>query len=469
MATRKTPTRGAIPTATVGKKIIYDPIKPSGVSETPAASKNDAYAAYLEYAQAVAAQWTQQLGVTKTVDDVLAAGGSWAFDPSVDAGAYRNMTSAIVHPDIHPGGGPATSGSTAPSPVAAGPVVSYGQVDNGVSSLAGYGFGDSNRYTQGAPAGGYAQPTISGGGAGTAPGIPGAAATASTSTGSANTSGLSTAQRNAWAYLKGILDQYGLGSLSQFVITELTAGRSQDEIALDLQQTPEFKAAFPEIAARKAAGLPAISPGEIVSYRNSAVQLMRAAGLPQGFYDSPQDVQSLISSDVSLSELNDRINAAKDATYNIDPAAQARLYQEFGLAPGSGALAAFFLDDKKALPLLQRQVQAAQIGGAADQVGYGGLNNATALDLAQAGVTSAQARQGFNTLGMEGQLFTGLPGENAQGIGQGQQLAAQFLGNVDAQQAIERRRQSRQAEFTDGGAFAGTSKGLGGLSAADAS
>lgn len=280
---------------------------------------------------------------------------------------------------------------------------------------------------------------------------------------------LSTAQRNAWAYLQQLLDSYGLGSLSQFVITELISGRSQDEIALDLQQTPEFKAAFPEIAARKAAGLPAISPGEIVSYRNSAVQLMRAAGLPQGFYDSPQDVQGLISSDVSLSELNDRINAAKDATYNIDPAAQARLYQEFGLAPGSGALAAFFLDDKKALPLLQQQLQAAQIGGAADQVGYGGLSNDTALQLAQSGVTAAQARQGFNTLGGEQQLFTGLPGENATTIGQDQQLQAQFYGNVDAQQAIERRRQSRQAEFTDGGAFAATSKGLGGLSSADAS
>lgn len=383
---------------------------------------------------------------------------------------------------------PASFDQAASGSHSANPMRQYTQVDNGVSSLAGYGFGEGNRYTQGAPTGGYAQPTVTGGvtggGTRTAPGIPGSTPSFATSsagtgsgpvtggapgasTGAANTSGLSTAQRDAWAYLKGILDQYGLGSLSQFVITELTAGRSQEEIALDLQQTPQFKAAFPEIAARQAAGLPAVSPGEIVSYRNSAVQLMRAAGLPQGFYDSPQDVQNLISSDVSLSELNDRINAAKDATYNVDPAAQARLYQEFGLAPGSGSLAAFFLDDKKALPLLQRQVQAAQIGGAADQVGYGGLNNATALDLAQAGVTSAQARQGFNTLGMEGQLFTGLPGENAKGIGQGQQLAAQFLGNVDAQQTIERRRQSRQATFADGGSFAGTSKGIGGLGAAD--
>lgn len=362
------------------------------------------------------------------------------------------------------------------------PMRQYTQVDNGVSSLSDYGFGQ-NRYTQGAPQGGYTTGAGTGSGlnvpvhssitngtpaASTASGTPAATSTsASGASGSVSTAGLSTAQRDAWAYLKGILDQYGLGTLSQFVITELTAGRSQDEIALDLQQTSEFKTAFPEIAQRKAAGLPAISPGEIVSYRNSAIQLMRAAGLPQGFYDSPQDVQQLIGNDVSLSELNDRINAAKDATYTLDPAAQNRLYQEFGLAPGSGDLAAFFLDDKRALPILQRQVAAAQIGGAADQVGYGGLNNATALDLAQAGVTGSQARQGFNTLGMENQLFTGLPGQNETGIGQGQQLAGQFLGNVDAQQTIERRRQARQAAFADGGGFAGTSKGIGGLGAAD--
>jgi hypothetical protein len=307
------------------------------------------------------------------------------------------------------------------------------------------------------------------GSAGSAPGAtagtggtPGAAGASASSP-----AGLSAGQRDAFSYLQGLLDQYGLGSLTKFVVGELTAGRSQNEIALDLQQTPEFKQAFPEIAARKAAGLPAIGPGEIVSYRNSATQLMRAAGLPKGFYDSQQDFANLLGSDVSLSELNDRINTAKDATYNIDPAAQNRLTQEFGMTPGSGSLAAYFLDPHKALPLLQRQVQGAQIGGAADQVGYKDLNNATALDLAQAGISAGQARQGFNVLGNETQLFNSLPGEQGSTIGQGQQLAAQFLGNTEGQQAIEGQRRNRQAAFADGGGFATSQKGLGGLGTAN--
>lgn len=495
------------------------------------AAQKAAYAAYQEYIAASQTFWQQNGGLAPGAAlDPKAFGPAYQFDPSMSAATYQNITSAVRDETIAHATGVNPGINSTPPPQPAGssgvpPAVmqrTYQTVDNGVSSIAEYGFGNANSTGQGGPAGGYSDSATTYGGGTTNYGTPytgndprqgliqgaigspqaggissplaglgqfngqypntpvggpsttvtyGAEATAPTgSTGALDASNpnaasnLSGTQRDAYAYLADLLNQYGLGSLSKFVITELTAGRSQAEIALDLQQTPEFKAAFPEIEARKAAGLPALSPGEIVSYRNSATQLLRAAGMPAGFYDSPQDFQALLSGDVSLSELNDRINEAKDATYNIDPATQNRLSQEFGLHPGSGGLAAFFLDPNKALPLLQRQVAAAKIGGAADEVGYKNLNNATALDLAQAGVTDAQARQGFNTLGKESELFNGLPGQQQeQNIGQGQQLAATFLGNVDAEKTIEQRRQSRQSQFTDGGGFASSNSGLGGL------
>jgi hypothetical protein len=169
---------------------------------------------------------------------------------------------------------------------------------------------------------------------------------------------------------------------------------------------------------------------------------------------------------VSLNELNGRIQGAKEATYNMDPNTAARLAQDFGLTPGSGALASFFLDPTKALPLLQNQANAAKIGGQADNAGYAGLGNDTTLALAQQGVTQAQAGQGFNALAHEQQLFQGLPGEQAPTITQKTQLDATFSGNADAQSQIEQRRQARQAQFADGGAFASTQQGMTGLGSA---
>ena len=155
---------------------------------------------------------------------------------------------------------------------------------------------------------------------------------------------VTTAQTDAMQQIQAQLDAYGLGSLASFAWTEIQAGRSADEVARDLRKTPEFNNRFPGIAQREKAGLPAISPAEYVSYEKTATELMRAAGLPKGFYDSTDDFTTLIASDVSPAELNQRVQQAKEATYNIPAEVSARLYSQFGLAPGSGALAAYYLD-----------------------------------------------------------------------------------------------------------------------------
>lgn len=278
---------------------------------------------------------------------------------------------------------------------------------------------------------------------------------------------LNSTQQSAFDLVKAQLDQYGLGSLSTFVYNEIVAGKSSDEVARDLRNTPEFKARFPAIAQRQAKGLPALSPGEYVAYEQQATQLMRAAGLPKGFYDHPDDFTALLANDVSPSELNDRIGVAKQATFDLPPQAQARLWQEYGLAPGSGNLTAIFLDPQRAVPIIQQNLAAAQIGGRADQAGYTGLDNATAQDLARQGVTDTQAQQGFTSLTHSQQLFQALPGSNEQQIGQQVQLGAAFGGNAADQDLIEQRRRERQAEFAGQTQFAATGKGNVGLTSSE--
>jgi hypothetical protein len=138
---------------------------------------------------------------------------------------------------------------------------------------------------------------------------PNTAAAGGTTGGTASPTGTKD-QKDAYADLVNILGDYGLASLAPWAWNEILQGASETQVLLDMRDTPEFKTAFPEIELRKQAGLPAISPGEIVNYRNLATQYMRAAGLPAGFWDSNSDFTNLIASDVSLNELQQRIGLA---------------------------------------------------------------------------------------------------------------------------------------------------------------
>lgn len=267
------------------------------------------------------------------------------------------------------------------------------------------------------------------------------------------------ANRDALAQIKQVLQQYGLESLSDFAWQEIVAGRSGNEVLQDIRQTPQFQQRFPAIAARQKVGLPPLSPGDYVAYENTATQYMRNAGLPTGFYDSPEDFTKFLSGDVSLKELGERITLARDAANGPSEARDA-LVNKFGLSIGD--LTAFFLDPDRAEPLLQRNYNAAQIAGAGTRTGYGDTA-AQDLRLADLGVTAAQAQQGFSHLGQESELFHGLPGQNEQDISTDQQLGAEFMGDAAAQKTIEQRARSRVATFGGGGGFNTSREGVGGL------
>jgi hypothetical protein len=283
------------------------------------------------------------------------------------------------------------------------------------------------------------------------------------------------AKQNAGDYLQGVLDQYGLGSLKDFAWSEIQNGRTSAEVLNDIRQTPQFKDRFPAIIQREqynlthpGANLPPLSPGEYVSYENSYKQLLRNAGLPQGFMDDPKTVTNLLANDVSVAEMTNRVEQARVATYDLPPEALARLQQIHGIGPGSGALTALMLDPTQAEPLLKRDLLAAQIGGQADRTGYLGLNNTTAQVLAQNGVTAQQAQSGFNSLQHDQPLFNALPGTQERDITQPEQLAAQFDQNAEDQRLIDQRRNSRLSQFADqgSGSYAGTQQGLTGLNKA---
>ena len=103
--------------------------------------------------------------------------------------------------------------------------------------------------------------------------------------------------------LQSFLDQWGLGDLTPFIRDAIIAGKSQNEILLELRQHPVYLAAFPENNLRKGKGFSAMTEGEILAYRNEAKRIAKQFG-----FQAPSNnyIADAIGAGVSLGELEQR-------------------------------------------------------------------------------------------------------------------------------------------------------------------
>lgn len=275
-------------------------------------------------------------------------------------------------------------------------------------------------------------------------------------------------QESGLAYIQDSLREYGFtdaeaAELTEWAKGEIVNGSSPILVRQRLWEQPAFKRRFKVIFDRRAAGLPAISPAEVLEYERRARQLFQEAGLPPGFYDSPDDFYNFLVNDVSISELNSRVEIARTLLYSVSQEDRLEMKRLYGLSEGQEI--AYVLDNKRALPLLQNQFAAARTSGAALRSGYGALNIEEAEQLAKAGIDPNQAAQGFGSLVQARQLFTALPGlESAEDtITRQEQLSGTFTGNALAAEKIRRRAEMRVAAFRGGGGFVADRQGFAGL------
>jgi hypothetical protein len=271
---------------------------------------------------------------------------------------------------------------------------------------------------------------------------------------------------SAKAELTKTLGRYGLASLGDFAWREYLAGIPIEQIMLDIRDTAEYKARFPAMEHLAQTGH-AVSEAEYIGYETTATSIFKAAGLPAGFYDQPDDFTHFLTNNIGLPELQSRVDMAKTAVYNADPDALAALedFYSVGGRPESmiGDLTAYFLDDTRALPLIQTQWISAQNAAAAKRTGYGEITRTEAERLAALGVTGEQAQSGFGTLASMQELFTNLPGENPEAPTREQGQAAVFENDATARRSIERQQRRRKAPFQQGGGFSQEGGGVTGI------
>ena len=187
-----------------------------------------------------------------------------------------------------------------------------------------------------------------------------------TTTSTPSSASLSSSQSDAYQFiLNQMLKPYGLEALAPVLKDFIIQGYTGDNLSYMLQETPEYKRRFAGNEARGKAGLPKLSPGEYIATERSYRQIMESAGLPIGFYDSPEDFASWIGNDVSPQEIKSRVDIAVDATNRMDDNYKKAMQEYYNI--DESHLASYFLDQKRAEPLLQKQAKALKVAQAANR------------------------------------------------------------------------------------------------------
>jgi hypothetical protein len=240
---------------------------------------------------------------------------------------------------------------------------------------------------------------------------------------------LTSAQQDAYALLEDLFRSYGLESLVPVIKGYMQQNLGPNQASLLLKQTNEYKSRFAgnydPTFGRVAKGLNAISEADYLALENSYAAQMTAYG--QNTFANKAQFANLIGNDISATELKDRLDLAVTQVQQADPTVMASLRKFYPTITDTN-LVGYFLNPAEALPMLNRQVQAADIGAAATQQGLG-TDKTSAEALAAYGVTYAQAQTGY------GRVAEVLP-------------ASQKLSNIyGAQTGINYNQAEGEAEF----------------------
>ena len=265
---------------------------------------------------------------------------------------------------------------------------------------------------------------------------------------------------NSRANVQMILDRYGLGGMMGWVDSMLVNNAPQAQILIEMQDQPDFTRRFPALAMQRSNQMPVMSPEEYLNYETLARQKMRAAGLPDGFYDDPSDFTNLIANGVSQVELGERIQSVYLRVINAPDEVKARYAQMFGVQ-GEGALAAQMLDPDLAFPILEQQVATAEIAGFGDVFGTN-IDQQRAGRLADIGFDGRSSMQGFRQIAAQGSVFDESISESNDLTAENEGVDAAFGLDQDSADTIERRRATRVGSLSGGGGLMVDQTGIAG-------
>ena len=264
--------------------------------------------------------------------------------------------------------------------------------------------------------------------------------------------------QNVVATLTGVMNDYGLGSLLAKITQMVQEGLNSEAVMAQVRQTTEYADRFP--AMKTLAGKKrVISEAEYIAFERNAASLERSYGLPVGMLGKDQ-VTKLLENEVSAKELGERVNMAAGGAFDTSVEVKDQFRDYYGIS--SGGLTAYFLDPDQALPLLERQYVASQIGAEA-QIQQFNFDVKQAERLTEYGITRESARQSITNAANQRAFQSGF----GDTVTQDQLIDASLMGDSAAQKSIERVKKGRQGRFDAGGGYASNKDGVTGLGSAN--
>ena len=182
------------------------------------------------------------------------------------------------------------------------------------------------------------------------------------------------AREGARAFLRGLLETYGLGSLAGEV--ERLVGETTNElvIAQRLRETQQYKDRFKGLLNLQQRGIPDIrNEAEYLDLESNYRQVFREAGLrdylgtagTQPEYDAIARLVGDFS--VSVNEVRDRVTDAQRVVADTPQEVRDSLQRFYGIDPS--LLTQYVLDPTRTTGEIQRRANAAIIGGYAQRAG----------------------------------------------------------------------------------------------------
>lgn len=260
---------------------------------------------------------------------------------------------------------------------------------------------------------------------------------------------------NAFNILRNYFESLGIVfdmEIEKLIKDAMIDGYGPDQISLimpDLEQTQAFKNRFVGYHQRVQNGYNAISLGEYLQLENTYHRIMQEAGLPAGFYDDPSDFGNWIASNVSPDEIQNRVALSVRAAQSVDPTARNLMARFYGLTTGD--IASFFLDQDRALPVIERQYQAANVASWAARAGFQIDGITSYEDLVDSGVTVEAAANNYGTIKSLSDTVGNIAGVYGETYGQSDAEADVFFGRND-----KRRRLISKEAATFGGSSSGS-------------
>lgn len=282
---------------------------------------------------------------------------------------------------------------------------------------------------------------------------------------------------DAYGELAAFLQTIGLGSLLQidkngnpsgWLYEQMIEGvDTEAELVIALQSTPEFQARFPVIVEQQQAAAAngvgqVMTPRDVLYYEETVRDAMVRAGMPEGFYDQPDDFFDLIRSGESAQSVANKIERAYDFV-NSAPEPVRKAFSEFYGVSGDAAMAAYILDPERTLSTIERAQRTAFVGGMGRSFNVEMSRDASEL-IADTELSQAAIEEGFREISSQQNVFAETFGERDDLTAEETGVAATFGGDAGATTALERRLIQRQsiARTSTGGALV-TREGVVGL------